>query len=384
MMRVAQRLTVLAIITGITLMLIAMSVRGDVPQRYVPGVDPNFSTAKLSADQRLWYERLWQSINGDTYPNPDFYAASNDTYSIGRTLQPHILALYTAFRATGDVRLLDEMDRLMEIARAQLADTNGDGYLNWLWQNDSNSIYYQTDLHEMDEILAHSLVAFYAYVIRQNEDIKPQFRQHADFWQDYLINHFMAKWAERGGGSFRIDKSLAHPYAHLMTFYYYLYRLTGDLAYLEEAERRADVLNGMMVQEANGSFTWDHRVPNMGNAPIACQWVDYARYTLSAFQEMAYEGFSYYADDEYMAHYAVTIRENILKQNGTVIADDVCGSTIEPITPMRYSLSFLACYSRWDASGRIERESVELFLEADNDPSTTVFVPACMVWLLNE
>lgn len=383
-MRVLPKLFLLVVIGAVALLLIIMMNRHEfVPQTYRSEANLSFSVALLPGEQRVWYDRLWAAINGNTYPDAERYAASNDTYSMGRALQPHIMALYTAFRATGDVRLLDEMDRLMEIARAQLADTNFDGYLNWLWQFDPNdSTYYRTDLHEMDEILTHNLVAFFAYVLRENQAVKPQYREHADFWQDYLVNHFIAKWEARGRGTLMLEKSLTHVYAHLMTFYYYLYRLTGDSAYLAEARQRADVLYGMMTA-SGAALTWDHRVPDYGHPPLGCQPINYARYTLSAFQQMAYEEFSYFADPAYMARFAATIRDNLLLQEGSIVAEDVCGDTGDTHASIDYILSLMTCYARWDVTGDIARSSVTVYEANAPQSASTVFVPACMVSLLS-
>ena len=41
---------------------------------------------------------------------------------------------------TKDPALLGEVDRLLEIARAQLADYNGDGFLNWRYLNEGAEI----------------------------------------------------------------------------------------------------------------------------------------------------------------------------------------------------------------------------------------------------
>src|SRR5688572_9784432 len=88
-----------------------------VPTRSL-AADPLHDPAPLNQEQAVWYTRLWEAIDGSTYPDPDQAAASGNTYAIGRPLQQHILALMTAFRVTHDLRLLDETDRLMELARA--------------------------------------------------------------------------------------------------------------------------------------------------------------------------------------------------------------------------------------------------------------------------
>lgn len=379
------RLLLVVLVSGMALGIFVWFQRGEViEQDYASEANLEFTLDALPPEQRVWYERLWENLENNT--RIEGVAASNNTYLLGRVLYPYLQALYTAFRATGDVRLLDEMDRLMEIARTTLSDSNGDGYLNWVWTQDpTETVHYGTDLHEMDDIFTHSMVAFFAYVMRQNQDVRPAFGQRADFWQDYVINHYIAKWTQRGRGVFRVEKSLTHAYAHLMVFHYYLYRLTGNSAYLREAEQRADNLDAMMVLSDNGAFMWDHRVPNIDHAPLGCQLTDYARYTLAAFQQMAFEDFSYYADDAYMQQYAATIRENLLQQGGEVVAVDICGKVgNDAHSPSDYVLSLMTCLAQWDASGEIERESLVVLNAVTRDIQAMPYVAACMVALTGQ
>jgi len=46
-------------------------------------------------------------------------------------MQSSLTALLTLFRVTGDIELLEEIDRLMEIAKGRLNDSDGDGFRNW-------------------------------------------------------------------------------------------------------------------------------------------------------------------------------------------------------------------------------------------------------------
>lgn len=96
---------------------------------------------------QIWHHQLLATFhNPSTNPNPDTAAASRDTYAIGRTLNNHFAALLTALRATHDPAILTEIDRLLEIARAGLADVQpecstypsanyctkqADEFLNW-------------------------------------------------------------------------------------------------------------------------------------------------------------------------------------------------------------------------------------------------------------
>jgi len=77
--------------------------------------NPAFDPGEMPADMQLWYDRLWGAINNpNIYPNPTGVAMSGDLYGMGRTLHSHVMALIAAFRATGDLQLVAEIDRLME------------------------------------------------------------------------------------------------------------------------------------------------------------------------------------------------------------------------------------------------------------------------------
>ena len=170
-------------------------------------IDLTFNEKQLPVEARLWYSRFWAGLrNPSQYPNATALAQSNDTYNYGRPLNTHITTILQLLRVTGDQRLLDEVDRLTELMRAKLKDRSiltvggstyqADGYLNWVWQYNEPS-YVGTDIHEMDEILTHSLVASYAYAFQVNRDLDPRYAERAQFWTNYLKNHFEAKWRKR-------------------------------------------------------------------------------------------------------------------------------------------------------------------------------------------
>jgi hypothetical protein len=269
------------------------------------------------------------------------------------------------------------------LARAQLKDTNNDGYLNWVWLNDPNiPLYYNKDIHDMDEMLTHSMVAQVAYALKSNAQFDPVYGEHAAFWTDYLLKDFLPKWQARGG----LDKSLAHPYAHFMRFYYYLYRLTDDEKYLDEAFRRARVLDNMMKHKVVNheiAFVWDHRVPGMGDPPYGCQETGYGIFTVLAFQDLSMEGFGKYADPEYMRHYTITFRDLVLTHGTDALAGTVCGDGEESFG--KYSISSIPGLAVWDDSGKILGFSAEAFQLLDNPGQPQrIFIPAYMVYALVE
>ena len=86
--------------------------------------NPNFNPDQLSSEMKLWHTRLWEGIeyanSDDGRLNPEVRASSGDLFSMGRFLNVHITTLLHALRVTKDLALLDEVDRLMEMARLEL------------------------------------------------------------------------------------------------------------------------------------------------------------------------------------------------------------------------------------------------------------------------
>src|SRR5690606_10309211 len=76
-----------------------------------------------------------------------------------------------------------------------------DGYLNWVWRQNHGEAYQGKDTNQLDEIKTHAMIASVAYALELNRDLKSpggrNYGAHADFWQDYLVNDFEAKWRDR-------------------------------------------------------------------------------------------------------------------------------------------------------------------------------------------
>ncbi len=75
---------------------------------------------------------------------------SGDLYVYGRRFSIYTTSLILAYRETGERDLIRQLDRLMNIAKGKLKDTNGDGYKNWLYLTDTDSSsrpFLNTDKH---------------------------------------------------------------------------------------------------------------------------------------------------------------------------------------------------------------------------------------------
>ena len=362
-------------------------------------IDPTFKDDRLPAEARLWYSRFWEGLrNPHQYPNATTFAQSNDTYKYGRSLNTHITTILQILRVTGDRRLLDEVDRLTELMRGQLKDSSilskggttyqADGFENWQYNYDAD--YIGTDVHVMDEMLAHSLVASYAYAFHVNRDLDPRYAERAKFWTNYLKKHFEAKWRKRNkiptGFPF-MEKRLAHPYMQFVRYHYYMAKLTGDKTYENEALRMAGVLNNQVksVPTPIGTASmWDHAMTVLGAPSYGAQPTGYARITVQAAADLAAEGFNIFGQAGYMDLMAVTLVHYVIDGNRSAYAARIDGSKSGGESLDRYAISPWAMLGRWDKTGKLKIETDRIYRKIELLPAKPrrIYLPAGMVFSL--
>src|SRR2546426_10680 len=99
-------------------------------------IDPNFSRARLTATEQLWYDRLWTLANAAAAV-ADTRAGSDDLYTYGRSVGDYNAYLLMGLRATGDRAFLDRVAVVTDIMRTKLKDAwddgTTDGFVNWRW-----------------------------------------------------------------------------------------------------------------------------------------------------------------------------------------------------------------------------------------------------------
>jgi hypothetical protein len=313
--------------------------------------DPSFDPAKLSDEARLWYRRYWAAIE---HSNPRYdaeeLAKSDDISTYGRALHREMTSRLTAFRATGDLRILDEIDRIAQHMRARLADGwcdglgGKDGYLNWRYRRKSDHKHWCKDTYVMEEMLTHANVAHFAYAFHANRDLPSpggvDYAERADFWRDYLENHFEAKWRDRNRRSWpRMDfltRALFHPHINFLRYYVYMHKLTGKDEYRQFAEQNIDALldSKRIMGEHSGGFlevdtplgtgiVWAHRHADWERL---AQMSTYVRYTTNAVYDLALEG-AHRIDAEVVHKIGVSIAHFIM------ITEPPLASTSEPFGP---------------------------------------------------
>jgi hypothetical protein len=365
-------------------------------------IDPSFTVDSLPADTRLWYNRFLAGMrNPSQYPNATTSAQSGDVYGYGRTLNTSMTTILQMLRVTGDRQLLDEVDRLAQLMRAKLKDSSilthggstyqADGYLNWQWLNPGDPNYYGTDVHVMDEMLTHSLVASYAYAFHLNRDLDPRYAERAQFWTNYLKNHFEAKWRKRNNkatGFPFLEKNLAHPYMQFVRYHFYMAKLTGDNAYENEALRMAGNIKNQIKEVSTPIGTgavWAHGMTTLGSTSTGIQSTTYARYTVQGAADLAAEGFSIFGEAGYMEKIAVTLANNVMDGNLSAYAAYINGSGSGAESLDTYAISPWAMIGRWDKTGEVKVETDRVYrkLEASPENPKRIHLPAGMVYLLS-
>jgi hypothetical protein len=277
--------------------------------------DPSFTIGSLTSAQRYWYDEFmatYSSFRSTALGD----ANSSDLYTYARPLGDTLEALLLVLRATGDLRMLDEVDLLTQAMRSKLFDgdcdgSNKDGFLNWRFiRSDPN--HYCKDTHTMEEMLTHAVVARFAYAFHINQN-RPSpgginYTERAGFWRNYLENHFEAKWRQRSGLSWpRMDfltRNLFHPQIRFIGYHYYMGQITGRSEYTTYARQLTDTfLDTARVQnsETGGLLTvptpmgnaivWAHRTPKSGEWYDYGQHGQYFRYPIQTMADLHAEGF---------------------------------------------------------------------------------------------
>ncbi|MBX3144962.1 MAG: hypothetical protein KF813_14480 [Trueperaceae bacterium] len=351
--------------------------------------NPSFSPSSLSSAARSSYDALWSVIRNPSGQNPTAWASSDDLYVYARTLHTHIQSLLLAFRVTGDLALLDEVDRLTTIMRSKLHDSwrgtrdgssQRDGYLNWVWRGSDDKTHAGKDLNELDEMKTHALIAVVAYALDLNRDLRsPGGRNYgasADYWEDYLVNHFEKKWRSRHGkasGFPFMVRPHAHTYHSWLKWHYYMGLLTGKSGYTREAERMAGIIWNRELKTVSTStgtaYVWARSIVSEGGGENYLQPTTYARYVYADIVELHLEGFGRWADTSEVRRFANTVSGMIIDKAGRKssydwFSSDIGGRTAragirvdsswERMDVYKYQASGFPLIMAWDTSGRMK------------------------------
>ena len=399
----------------------------------------DFDASDLSETQRLWYDRLWRAIDASLDDHVES-AKGDNVYSAGRTIYLFNHALLTGLRATGDLAFLDAVDEVAQAIRHELRDAwcggvagvvdvnvrygtvrSPDGFLN-LRLRRGDDIHYCRDTGDLNETLTHGHLALVMYAYHVNRDNPSpsgiDYGERADFWLDYLRNHFEAKWRQRSNTAWPdmdfIDLKFCHTYHQMLMYFTYVglsLRSDGDPmadAYLRQTMRLTEGMFRVPYRAGRqpGGFidvdtplgtavVYSFGAPGSVDTPAAhleaCP-VTYARYMLASVLNLRLDGTSGW-DDDIMQRIATglayfVIDTEPLHERDSPFAAGVSGERAVDMLPPteyrdrnsidRFSVTPFAAWSAWDPSDTIARTSLEVYaaVESDSDDPRSVHLPA--------
>jgi hypothetical protein len=406
--------------------------------------DPGFTPTQLNPQQRMWYDRLQAAISASS-ARMITYAESDDAYEFGRILYQYNSSLLTALRATGDLRLLDEVDVVAQALRRQLYDgwcgnvessiyvsarygtvSSPDGFLNFR-RRSSSSRDDCRDVSDLEEALTHGHLAMVMYAYHVNRDLRSpagvDYGERADFWLDYLRNHFEAKWRGRSNTQWPnmnfMDLKFCHTYSQMTLYYYFVGRRLlseGDSkasAYLSHASTLTDTMFDLPYVPGSYTGGFVDTQGDYGDAVIfsfgapsrdqvssthleACP-MTYARYAVTSIIALRLENAARW-DDAIMTKIANGLNSFVLDSDtitskSDTVAAGVSGSvTREGMPPTEYRSrltlgayrqSLMTGLTAWDGSGRIEKISLEIYKVVEDNPErpTSVHIPSSMLFI---
>jgi hypothetical protein len=382
--------------------------------------EPDFQASALPQELGVWYERLLAAIeHPDQKREVMELAETGDLYNYGRPINEYLTSVLFAFRVTGDLRLLDEVDRVAQAMRGQLTrqwrsdggsvspDDGTRGLRRWLWWYDSSEAsLYGRDTHEMDALMTHGLIAAIAYAFEVNRDSESpggsDYGERADFWVDYLVRDFEAIWRERNGepqGFPFLRRYLTHPWTSSIRYHHYMGLLTGRDGYRREVEELTDSLMEGQVQvqtEVGPAVVWTHGVVAAGSDSDYLQPTTYVRYDTILRGELALERATPAIDAEHMQQIANALSQFVDDGNPGGTADRFA-ATIGGDRPRggvslnegwrprqsieRWAISGWAFAAAWDETGLVDAINDDVFdaVEEDPDEPRRVYIPAAKI-----
>jgi hypothetical protein len=368
--------------------------------------DPAFSVDQLTPEQKLWYGRTWAGIrNPNAVIDITSRASSDNIYHYGRDLHTYTQAVLLMLRSTGDLKFLDEVDRIAQLMRSKLSDSwcatldgtsQRDGYLNWRERHEQSSTYYCKDVTDLNEMLTHAHVATFAYAFHVNRDLDPRYAERADFWRNYLVNHFEPKWRKRKNKPWPqmplLQKKGVKTQMSWIRYNYYMGLLTGRTEYLAEAERLGnDMLDNdfRVVRSAGGdALVWRSTMLSQNGDRPYLMPTTYTRYVMINAVELHLEGFHRWADGSMLPQMTNSLGHFVF-DNGTIdIARDIGGGisrggiAASPedewrrYTAMNFLTGPYMMTIAWDTNGRAQQISERFFRSKENvDNPRTVYYP---------
>ena len=334
--------------------------------------DVNFNVQNLSPEMQEWHAKMVAAVEAGR----SLYQArcgSNDLYLLGRFIATRSISLIWALRATGDPFFLHEVVKCWEIARADLDDSwcgepddDDVNSLNWVYkgQGDTGSSHYCRDTHNMDEAMTHGFVGLLALTLDKNRHIESidqeSYAAKADFWLDYLVNHFLPKWVRRAGDPIAAWEStsgaykrLMHPRLRQLMLARTLEELSADPFYTERAAVVEDnVIDRLVYNSGFDSYQWKHELwLYEGEESYGWQKLNYADYVLTDMLNLYVDQKGFFRSETEMNHLMHTVKDAALTKFGPPYSNmaqriDGSGST-------GFDFGTLSSYARFDGTGAL-------------------------------
>lgn len=318
-------------------------------------------SAALTPQEQVWRDRLLEAMAASNVLVDDIMA-EGDAYELGRTGGDYTEALLMAYRATGDITFLERLYDLSQRARASLRDAwldgTTDGYTSWLWRVDPlNPTYYGKDTNWLDESICSGNAALWAWALHANRALDPRYAAAADFWRDWLENHFLAKWYARAGGNpltawntpyAAFYKPDTEPRSANWRLAHYLWLVTGNTFYRDRATQIVNELAGAnhLNPAKPQAYRWTKET-----APTSVNWqpVNYANYYMRVVLEMNLEGVPFFSSPVEMKRFAATFRDVVY--SGTLPARTTMTSNVNGDGSTGYALYAFNGFAAWDTTG---------------------------------
>ena len=300
--------------------------------------DPTFTTASLTSEQQTAYAAVWAEINdAANWADVKDDAESDDIFKLARGLASHVQAVLIVFRATGDLALLDHIDAIAQLMRSKLdypyrgtndgTDGTNDGYLKWVFRPYSGGTdsHVGKDTRLIDDLGAHANAAAIAAAFEVNRGLAASspggvnYAERADFWKDYLVNHFEAKHRARTGKAWPEFPLRTHgstgTFHKWMRWHLDMGTLTGESAYTAEAESMADIFWDHIYAidtPAHPAYVWAAGIAALGGANSGVlNGTTYARHFYGNSVEFHLDNFHQYGLHSNMSRFARTFTEFI-------------------------------------------------------------------------
>jgi hypothetical protein len=367
--------------------------------------DPAFSVDQLTPEQKLWYGRTWAGIrNPNAVIDITSRASSDNIYHYGRDLHTYTQAVLLMLRSTGDLKFLDEVDRIAQIMRSKLSDSwcatldgtsQRDGYLNWRERHEQSSTYYCKDVTDLNEMLTHAHVATFAYAFHVNRDLDPRYAERADYWTNYLVNHFEPKWRKRKNKPWpqmpMLQKKGVKTQLAWVRYNHYMHLLTGKVEYHDEAMRIHETMWRDDFKTASSpagtALVWRGTMISLNGDRPYLMPTTYTRYIYMDAVELYYQSFPQWTEERLVQ--MTRSLGHFMFDNGTVdFARDVGGGIsrggLEASPELEWrrhtAMNFLTgpymMTIAWDTDGRAQQISEGFFRsKEDIDNPRTVYYP---------